>query len=314
MSLRGFFFGLNQVPPPPPPAAPATLSAFPTGTNNLQVGLAWAASAGATGYILEYSIDNSSWSEIQDTASTSYTHPTPTYGQVTHYYRVRAYSGNGESGNTTATCRGLLLGLVAYWKLDEASGDRSDSIGGNHLTDNNTVSSALGKLGNAADFVAGNTEFLRKTTTLDAMNFSGSFTFDMWVYPTANAFSIPVERGSAGSNGWTLEFTGTQIYLATYDPTSTALDTINRDEWTYVLADFDDAGNQIGITKNNGTPVTTSRTEPVGQPTTQFTLGRAGGQGYTGRLDEAGLWARVLSSAERAARYNSGAGLSYPFS
>ena len=33
----------------------------------------------------------------------------------------------------------LLDGLVSYWSLDEQSGARADSVGGNHLTDNNTV-------------------------------------------------------------------------------------------------------------------------------------------------------------------------------
>ncbi|MBU0513002.1 MAG: hypothetical protein KJ638_15045, partial [Chloroflexi bacterium] len=43
-------------------------------------------------------------------------------------------------------------GLVAWWSLDETSGTRYDSHGGNHLSDNNTVGYSTGKQGNSANF------------------------------------------------------------------------------------------------------------------------------------------------------------------
>ena len=54
----------------------------------------------------------------------------------------------------------LLTGLVSWWKLDEESGTRADAVGTNHHTDNNTVGYASGKIGNAANFVAANSESL----------------------------------------------------------------------------------------------------------------------------------------------------------
>jgi hypothetical protein len=39
----------------------------------------------------------------------------------------------------------------------------------------------------------------------------------------------------------------------------------------------------------------------------------AGGLHWDGALDEWGFWARTLTSDERAALYNGGAGLAYPF-
>lgn len=54
-------------------------------------------------------------------------------------------------------------GIVSYWKLDEASGTRVDSIGANNLTDNNTVLSGTGKVGDAADFESSNSEYLSIT-------------------------------------------------------------------------------------------------------------------------------------------------------
>lgn len=57
--------------------------------------------------------------------------------------------------------------LVAHWKLDESSGTRNDSKGANHLTDNNTVTSAAGKLGDAADFESSNSERLTLADNAD---------------------------------------------------------------------------------------------------------------------------------------------------
>ena len=76
----------------------------------------------------------------------------------------------------------LTAGLVAFWKLEEGSGNRSDE-GPNSitLTDNNTVGQdASGKIGNAADFISANAEFLSST---DANLFRGDtdFSWAGWV-------------------------------------------------------------------------------------------------------------------------------------
>ena len=48
----------------------------------------------------------------------------------------------------------LITSLLAYWKMDEASGDRADSYGTYDLTDNASVGSTAGRIGNAANFDA----------------------------------------------------------------------------------------------------------------------------------------------------------------
>lgn len=50
----------------------------------------------------------------------------------------------------TETIPPLLVDLVSYWSLDEASGSRNDSHGSNHLSAVNAVGSAEGVQGNAA--------------------------------------------------------------------------------------------------------------------------------------------------------------------
>jgi len=71
-------------------------------------------------------------------------------------------------------------GLVAWWSLDEASGNRADSHGGNTLTDNNTVGYAAGKVGNAADFESGDSEYLL-CTPASAVPAAAGWTLGAWV-------------------------------------------------------------------------------------------------------------------------------------
>ena len=80
----------------------------------------------------------------------------------------------------------LLTSLVGFWTLDEVSGARLDSSGnGSTLTDNNTVASTTGKIGLAAVFQAGVSEFLsRSDNAFLSAGINTSFTIDGWVYPT----------------------------------------------------------------------------------------------------------------------------------
>lgn len=61
----------------------------------------------------------------------------------------------------------LLDGLVSYWDLDEAAGNRADSHGANTLVDNGTVDSAAGRLNNAADFDVGVPEYFTVAANQD---------------------------------------------------------------------------------------------------------------------------------------------------
>jgi len=72
-------------------------------------------------------------------------------------------------------------GLVGYWKLDESSGDASDSSGnGVTLTNNGTTTYVAGKFGKAAS-LNGSSQYFSTSTAI-----SGVQTVSFWVKPTAS--------------------------------------------------------------------------------------------------------------------------------
>src|SRR5688572_29665368 len=76
----------------------------------------------------------------------------------------------------------LLTSLIAHWRLEETSDTRFDAHSTNHLTDNNTVASATGKLGTAASFTAANQESLAIADNAALSMGDLDFTLAGWVY------------------------------------------------------------------------------------------------------------------------------------
>jgi len=72
---------------------------------------------------------------------------------------------------------------VAHWTFDESSGVRYDSTSNaNDLTDNNTVSSAIGLLSTAADFEASNSEYLSNAGGI-GLSTNTNHTISFWYKP-----------------------------------------------------------------------------------------------------------------------------------
>lgn len=78
----------------------------------------------------------------------------------------------------------LLPRLQAYWKLDEVSGTRADSISTHNLQDENTVGQAGGIKRFAANFVAANSEYLIFNNTATLATGDVDFSISAWLNPT----------------------------------------------------------------------------------------------------------------------------------
>lgn len=219
----------------------------------------------------------------------------------------------------------LLNGLVSYWPLDETSGVRYDAVGGNDLTDNNTVGAVLrGPEGTVASFVAANSESLSvaDNPTLAFGEAGEGCTLAVWTRLTGASSGYGQILGRGWSGGRPIEVateTGatTPLYFRIEAGGSVQTSTAYPQDsgWHLVLLWFDPSDKKARLSIDNGTPVvSTAAANAALDPTTApFEIGGGtGGVGsITGNLGEAAIWNRVLTSDERTALFNSGNGLRY---
>lgn len=260
---------------------------------------------------------------VKTTASGS-TGVTITQGAVRHVYHddIDVIGIGSESSSNP-----LAIGWAAYWRLDEASGPRYDSAGGNTLTDNNTVTQAAGaKIGNAAQFTAANSESLSIADNADLSMGDIDFTICAWVYlDTKSAVRDLVTKwGASGQFEYLLVYDSVSdrySFFVSNNGTATPEARANTfgspatGAWHFIVAYHDSVGNVIGIKVNDGAANTTAHTTGVFNSTSAFHLGgRAGTPSYhNGRMDEIGVVRRLLTGAEMTELYNAGSGKTYPF-
>ncbi len=221
-----------------------------------------------------------------------------------------------STGFTVDTNGTLATNLVAYWKMNETSGNRSDSKGSSTLTDTNTVTFNPGKQGNAAQFTAANNEDL--IVSDNAATSTGNIDFSMaaWVY--ADALSI--NRYVASKNEYILSYGGANKFRFWINSFSNSVDATSvtpaTGTWYFIVAWHDSVGDTINIQVNNGT-VHSAATGGVAPTDTTYPLniGHYDGSnpvnGWDGRIDEFGFWKKVLTTQERTDLYNSGNGSTY---
>lgn len=211
-----------------------------------------------------------------------------------------------------------LTSLVSYWPLSSTA----DVHGSNTLTNNNSVTFASGKVGNAADFEA--TSANQRLSVAD--NAGLSPTGDCWIGGWVQLESVGADRefvskfGAAGQRTFALLYVNstTKLRFAASNDGTTAFNrdwTANASAATWYRFDawHDDTANLIYFSIDNGTPVSTSMTGTLFDSTTEFAIGaRSGGSiFFDGLVDEVHFAARKPTAAERAAIYNAGSGVTY---
>ncbi|KKL13050.1 hypothetical protein LCGC14_2529650, partial [marine sediment metagenome] len=236
----------------------------------------------------------------------------------------------GFSPDTGGT---LDTGLEAFWKLDEASGTRFDAFSNNDLTDINTVAQNTGIIGNATQHLASSGERLEIADNA-SLSFSGNESFSIagWIYldtKTGNPHWCAKYDGGGGPNereyrlfhftaSDRLNFvvssdgiTTTQVVANSFGSTPTGV-------FIFVACWHDAVADTINIQVNNGTVDSVGHSAGVFDGIAPFILGsrKSGGavEFWNGRIDEIGVWRKVLSAQERTDLYNGGAGNTFTFS
>jgi hypothetical protein len=231
-------------------------------------------------------------------------------------------------GTVAAAPSGLLTNLISYWKLDEASGTRVDSVvaSANDLTDNNTVASAAGIIGNAGDFTAGNQENLTRVANASINTGNIDYTLQAWVklkdksavYVLWNKFNT----GAADSE-YSIFYNNAsdrlvfRMFIASgsfVDAVGNNLGSPSDGVWYHILAWHNATANTVNIKINDGTTnsVDTSGASSGGTdgPIRIGGISTAFANAY---IDECAFWKRLLTATEMTNLYAGGVGVTYPF-
>lgn len=217
----------------------------------------------------------------------------------------------------------LIDDLIAYWKLDEASGSRADSHGSYTLTDNNTVASATGKINDGADLESGNSEYLSNSS----MPIHAATSVSFWYKAESDTGNIQVPYAHDGRMGGTESVyfnfhVNSGLSLAFYmsgsggnigaDPIPSS--TISTGTWYHFVITYDSTNGLVIYRDGSSLYTTGSVGTRAGSTAQPFRIGVDGFGRYTdGIVDEVGYWSRELTSAEVTSLYNSGNGFAYPF-
>ena len=237
---------------------------------------------------------------------------------------------------TAARFAALRVGLVAYWPLNETAGAAENITAvdwtrrGNDLTSNNTVPSIAGKVNNARQFTAANSEWLSITSRADVQFGNGDWSISWWMYPQATATGFQHVMGKDDSGGREVSFriqfdssgSANRVDIAVFHNDGTFIvvaapanrlnaNFINR-WWHYTLV------NNAGVVTlfENGISVATATRfsgRSFNTTSTQFNIGRRSFSGFleyfTGYVDEVAKWTRALTATEVGSLFNSGAGI-----
>ena len=218
-----------------------------------------------------------------------------------------------QSGRFPVVAFDLTRSLVAYWKLDEASGNAVDEVSGHTLTNTGTLTYASGKLNNGANF-DGTAKYLSMATPAALKTLGNGFSVSFWCKPTATTVTGRIISGLNGNSG-------AYIYMGGSGNTPTSIGfTVNNLStgyiaggqifsaavWSHVVCVYDPS--QIGVAMLrvylNGAlanQINSANAAPqsFATGTTNLNLGsNAGATNLNGILDEVGIWSRALSPQE----------------
>ena len=209
--------------------------------------------------------------------------------------------------------------LVSYWKLDESSGNASDSVGSNTLTNEGTTTFGAAKINNGATF-DGSTQALTIASDLGIGN--ANITMSAWMRPHDVAtYSMALTHEDVGSHmAHYIQVESSKIKFGRSDyaifEDKDAGTSISNNTWYHFVYVYDGSYVRGYVNGVAVTPTASTATGGGTSITADFTgLGRtnhATNYEYDGDMDEVGVWSRALTADEISQLYNSNRALAYP--
>jgi hypothetical protein len=223
---------------------------------------------------------------------------------------------------------GLLSGLVAFWRMEEASGAAADAHGDYDLTDNNSdigQDTSNKKLGSAARVVSSAAAATRLTrASSDAAFNAAAFTVAGWFRITALTGDYQYIVAKDDVSAWNkagfwlrynpavgLEFGVSDVSWGDYDQVTVSVPSL--DTWVHFACGNDGSVNWLRI--NNGSASTVAQASMYANSAPLTIFGKADNtsadQVHRGQIDAVGFWSRKLTDGQLTALYNDGDGLDY---
>ena len=222
--------------------------------------------------------------------------------------------------------------LVSWWALDEVSAGmapvaRLDSHGVNHLTDNGTVPSAVGKVSLATQHTNAVPDWLSHVSNASLQTGDIDYTVACWGY-LDNLAGVQVlcakdNPGVAADREWAVYYNAGpgRFGFSTFTPvgvvhnlSAATMGAPAATTWYFIVAWYEAATNTMSIQVNDGaidTLGTGGALQAAGAAEFQIGSRQGPNSPLDGRVDEVGFWKRLLTAEERTALYNSGAGVGY---
>lgn len=214
----------------------------------------------------------------------------------------------------------LLTDLVSQWGLS----DTSDSHGSNTLT-NTAVTFAPGKIDDCGVFAPASFANMAVASNSGLQSGNVDYYMSCWVksnQPAETKYIIS-KVGIPGTNSefllrtglgrfkmnWYTDNAGSQVIV-----TANTFGDLTSGVWYFLEAYHDATNNLIGIAVNGGSFDTASATGG-NLSTAQFQIGASEGNPsyWDGEIDEVMIRKRLPTEEQRAALYNGGDGLAYPY-
>jgi hypothetical protein len=229
---------------------------------------------------------------------------------------VQTFLGNNNYSSLTE-------GLIAYWKLDDSSGNAVDSTeNGLDLTNNGAVQGELGLIGNSYSFDGVNSYLNIADSSL--LNPTDGISIAAWVYKNSTDDMVIVDKSEDLAQSYMLRDYGQQLQWninrgGTGSGETLIANTLPTGQWSFVVATYNRVSMKLYV---DGELVGTTLFSEAITPSefnldlgTEILFNANNNQPFApwnGLIDEFGMWNRPLSALEVHQLYNNSMGETYP--
>ncbi|MBE3086930.1 MAG: LamG domain-containing protein [Bacteroidetes bacterium] len=213
----------------------------------------------------------------------------------------------------------LLTGLLAYWKLDEASGNVADSANSHTGTATALTYSQAGSGGNGTG-VSFNGTTSKIVVGAPLVTPTAAVSISFWI-KTTSAANTRLYYTHAANEGIIIYYNGGWLSVLFGNGTTESEielggSTIANNAWHLIVIDWDGTNMHSWVDDTLRTAATAWTGPILYTDVTNLTIGDNdyGSGFFTGILNDIGVWNRALTSDERTALYAAGSGITHPFS